>query len=264
MKRFEGKLWGAALGFSFGGPIGAIIGAAIGHIIDSTSEKQVHYGKAAQKQLGFVTSLILLLVGTAKADGQVSPQEVQAIKRFFATQLGYRGREYQLIEKIIHESIHRPIDIQGVCYQIKTQTMYEERLFLLRLNYEVATSDGILSPREEKFIEDVATLLEIEPYDFAMIRNMFSAYRSQGGTYGNGASMGTSRTSSRISDPYAVLGISPSSSNEEVKKAYRELANKYHPDKVSHLGNEFIELAKKKFIEIQEAYQRIKAERNIE
>lgn len=261
MKRFEGKLWGAALGFSFGGPIGAIIGAAIGHIIDSSSEKHARYGRAAQKQLGFVTSLILLLVGTAKADGQVSPQEIQAIKRFFSAQLGYRGREFQLIERIIHESMYRPIDINAVCAQIKAQTMYEERLFLLRLNYEIATSDGVLEPGEEKFIENVSNLLGIEPYDYAMIKNMFSAYRTGQRTGSEGSHTGTGTL---ISDPYAVLGLSASCSNEEVKKAYRELANKYHPDKVSHLGKEFIELAKKKFIEIQEAYQRIKQERNIE
>lgn len=57
--------------------------------------------------------------------------------------------------------------------------------------------------------------------------------------------------------PYAVLGVPEGASDEEIKHAYRELANKYHPDKVSHLGEEFKELAHKRFKEIQAAYQEL-------
>lgn len=56
-------------------------------------------------------------------------------------------------------------------------------------------------------------------------------------------------------DPYAVLGVSRDAAPDEIKQAYRRLAGQYHPDKVSHLGEEFRELAEKRFKEIQEAYQ---------
>lgn len=55
--------------------------------------------------------------------------------------------------------------------------------------------------------------------------------------------------------PHEVLGVSRGASKEEIRHAYRELANKYHPDKVAHLGEEFQKLAEKRFKEIQEAYQ---------
>lgn len=58
-------------------------------------------------------------------------------------------------------------------------------------------------------------------------------------------------------DPYAVLGVSPTASADEIKKAYRQLASQYHPDKVSHLGEEFRVMAEARFKEIQEAYQKI-------
>lgn len=58
-------------------------------------------------------------------------------------------------------------------------------------------------------------------------------------------------------DPYTVLGVGRSSSPEEIKRAYRRLAAKYHPDKVNHMGEEFRELAERRFKEIQEAYQKI-------
>jgi DnaJ like chaperone protein len=55
--------------------------------------------------------------------------------------------------------------------------------------------------------------------------------------------------------PHEVLGVDRGASREEIRHAYRELANKYHPDKVAHLGEEFQKLAEKRFKEIQEAYQ---------
>lgn len=59
-------------------------------------------------------------------------------------------------------------------------------------------------------------------------------------------------------DPYDVLGISPGASVDEIRKAYQDAVQQYHPDKVSHLGQEFQELAKEKFIRIQEAYEKLK------
>jgi DnaJ like chaperone protein len=64
---------------------------------------------------------------------------------------------------------------------------------------------------------------------------------------------------SAVSDPYQILGIEPSATPEEVKSAYRQLANKYHPDKVAHLGDEFKKLAERRFKDIQKAYQELKS-----
>lgn len=260
MKRFEGKLFGAALGFSFGGPIGAIVGAVVGHFIDSSLDKRVGAISSNQRELAFITSLVLLLVGTAKADGKITDNEIETIKRFFGRQLGYRGRELYFIERIINESLHRDVNLKEVCSSIVERTSYEERLFLIQLNYQVAVSDGILSKEEEMFIQKASTYLGIEPYDFAAIKNSFYAY-SRGG-YSNGKSRYTGERE-EVFDPYRILGINRDSSNEEIHKAYRNLANKYHPDKVAHLGREFIELANEKFTQIQKAYETVKKERGI-
>jgi len=63
---------------------------------------------------------------------------------------------------------------------------------------------------------------------------------------------------SALKDPYRVLGIGKNASEAEIKQAYRQLAVKYHPDKVEHLGEEFRSLAEKRFKEIQDAYQELK------
>lgn len=58
-------------------------------------------------------------------------------------------------------------------------------------------------------------------------------------------------------DPYNILGVQPGASKEEIKAAYKRLAAQYHPDKVQHLGKEFQELAHKKFVAIQKAYDEL-------
>ena len=62
---------------------------------------------------------------------------------------------------------------------------------------------------------------------------------------------------------YRVLEISPDASNQEIKRAYRKMANKYHPDKVSHLGKEMQTSAEEKFKAVNNAYQQLKKDRNM-
>ena len=58
-------------------------------------------------------------------------------------------------------------------------------------------------------------------------------------------------------DPYTVLGVDRSATEAQIKKAYRELVGRYHPDKVAHLGEDFKTLAEERFKQIQQAYQKI-------
>jgi hypothetical protein len=85
--------------------------------------------------------------------------------------------------------------------------------------------------------------------------------QKSGSSYsGAGAENGTAETESAPKDPYTVLGLQKGASGEDIKRAYRSLANQYHPDKVEHLGEEFKHLAEKRFREIQQAYQALKKE----
>jgi len=79
-----------------------------------------------------------------------------------------------------------------------------------------------------------------------------------GGFEGERAGVGSgSNARADSKDPYTILGVSPGASRKEIQSAYRRAAQEYHPDKVSHLGPELQQLAKKKFMEIQEAYERL-------
>ena len=99
-----------------------------------------------------------------------------------------------------------------------------------------------LTRLELEIIERISGYLGVASADFLSIKNMFIP---------------------ETDSSYKILEIDPSSSNDEVKKAYRRMAMKYHPDKVSHLGEDFRKTADEKFKKVNEAYDRIKKERNM-
>lgn len=257
MRRNRGKLFGAALGFSFGGPIGALLGTAIGHLVDISEEGTPAANAARRAAVGqsnenltFITSLVYLLVGTASSDGEATQGELDTIRTFFRRQLGYGDTQMFIIERIIGAAVERDVNPGEACEDIKARTGYEERLFLVRLCFEVALSDHQLNATEDRFIQQAARCLGIEEYDFMMVRRTFVGKDRE-------YFQGPEHHDAGERDPYAVLGVLPGSPAEEVQRAYRMLAAKYHPDKVSHLGEEFIDLATRKFTEIQNAYEQI-------
>ena len=257
MRRNRGKLFGAALGFSFGGPIGALLGTAIGHLVDISEDGASATNAARRAAVGqsnenltFITSLVYLLVGTASCDGEATQGELETIRTFFRRQLGYGDTQMFIIERIIGAAVERNVNLEDACGDIKARTVYEERLFLVRLCFEVALSDHRLNATEDRYIQQAASRLGIEEYDFMMVRRTFVGKDRE--SFERSARHGTDER-----DPYAVLGVTPGSTTEEVQRAYRVLAAKYHPDKVSHLGEEFIDLATRKFTEIQSAYEQI-------
>jgi DnaJ like chaperone protein len=250
----RGKLFGAALGYTFGGPIGAIIGAAIGYAVEDDGKYQ-GYSKDSRKEIAYVENLVLFLTGAAKADGRVGPEKLRTISDFFRDQLGYRGRSEELVVRLIQRSLRQTIDLPAVCSAVKGRTVYEERLFLVQLAYKVAVSDGLLAGEEEAYIGDGSRLLGVEENDLAMIAYPFTRFRNGGAPPSPGMEASA--------DPYAVLGLGPDCGDEEVRKAYRSLANKYHPDKVLHLGHEFVDLANRKFAQIVRAFESVKKARGI-
>lgn len=65
-------------------------------------------------------------------------------------------------------------------------------------------------------------------------------------------------TAEEESDPYVILGVPRDADPDQVKQAYRQESQRYHPDKVAHLGPELQELAQKKFVAIQQAYETLR------
>jgi DnaJ like chaperone protein len=257
MKRNRGKLFGAALGFSFGGPIGALLGTAIGHLVDIVEDEGAPGSRGgplgrSNENLTFITSLVYLLVGTARSDGTVTGGEIDTIRNFFQHQLGYGAPHMIVIDRIVDAAVEEDIDLNEACDDITGRTVYEERLFLIRLCFEIALADRQLNTAEDDFIRRAAGALGIGSYDFMMVRRTFVEQEPQ---HKHEHELPNRPPHQR--SPHAVLGVPKDCSIEEARQAYRTLAAKYHPDKVSHLGAEFTELATAKFAEIQNAFDSI-------
>ena len=241
MARFA-KWLGGGLGFVMGGPMGGLLGFLLGSFFDEAGS--VSYNASGRSQGttpgAFGVSLLVLIAAVMKADGAVVKSELDYVKQFFIRQFGRESSKEALI--MLRDLLKQEIPLYDVCQQIKTNMDYSSRLQLLHLLFGVSAADTKIHPSEANLIEKISGYLGISSGDYLSIRNMFVP---------------------ETDSSYKILEIDPSASNEDVKKAYRKMAMKYHPDKVSHLGEDFRKTADDKFKKVNEAYEKIKKERNI-
>jgi DnaJ like chaperone protein len=237
-----GKWLGGGLGFVMGGPIGGLLGFLVGSVIDSTTIQSSTYtpGTARITQGDFGMSLLVLVAAVMKADGKVVKSELDYVKQFFIRQFGQESAREALL--MLKDIVKQEIPVRDVCVQISRNMDYSSRLQLLHLLFNVSLADTTIHLSEIEIIERISGYLGVASSDFLSIKNMFIP---------------------ETDSSYKILEIEPSSSNDDVKKAYRRMAVKYHPDKVSHLGDEFRKTAEEKFKKVNEAYEKIKKERNL-
>ncbi len=233
-----GKWIGAGLGWAFAGPIGAVIGLGLGWMFDNTSGSKT-VGTYRKTTTGdFAASMMVLIASVMKADGKVLQSELNYVKAFLVNRFGAESAKEAL--KMLKELLKQNIPVQDVSYQVRDKLDYHSRLELLHLLYGVAQADGKIHESEKKLLDQIGYYFNLSSADQQSIKNMFVI---------------------ATDSAYKILGITRNSSNEEIKKAYRKLAIKYHPDKVSYLGEDFRNDAKEKFQKINEAYEKIKKEK---
>ena len=237
------------LGFVLGGPIGALVGVLIGSLFDYNIKKydkeQAPNAKRSYKratQGDIQVSIIVLIACVIKADGRVLKSEINYIKPFLLRNFGEEGAKQALL--LLKELLNKDIDSTAIAQQIGQNTNYSTRLELLRVLIEVANADGNIDPIELQVIERIAIAMSIQNADFQSILALYQRQKD-------------------INWAYTALEISPSSSNDEVKKAYRRMAMKYHPDKVANAGEDIRQQATEKFRGINEAYEHIKQQRGL-
>lgn len=235
------KWIGASVGWSFGGPIGAIIGLALGSLIDNSSSSTKKYTRVkTQTQSGdFEVSLLILASLVIKADGKQDRRELDFVRRQFVQMYGKdrANHAFRLFKEINKQT---NISIRQVCLQIQQMMDHASRLQLLHFLFGIAKSDGHVAASEVSAIEQMARYLGISAKDFDSIKAMF--YNAVG-------------------NAYKILEIDQKASIQDIKKAYRRMAKKYHPDKVQHLGPEHQIGAEEKFRKVQEAYEQLQKER---
>lgn len=192
----------------------------------------------------FVSLLVQILVHIAKIDGQVTREELQTIENFFRVSLRYNADQLLWVKELIKEANQNPSDLGELLTRFKSQFAYEPRLILLELIFQVIYSGTKVVDPEIEVARRIAVFLEITAHDLQTIHARYTQrFRQQ---------------ASQEDRCYEVLGVSRGATPEEIKKAYRTLSMQYHPDKVSHLGEEFKRVAEEKMKEINAAYQYFK------
>jgi DnaJ like chaperone protein len=238
-----GKWVGLGLGWALGGPIGGILGLAVGSIFDSgTSVAAGHVKDIRGRTLrgDYAASLLVLIAAVMKADGRVMKSELDYVKRYFITRFGEDTASEALV--MLRDILKQDIPLRDVTQQMAQRLDYSYRLEMLHFLFGIASADGSVSDQENRVIQQISGYMGISESDFSSIRAMFV---------------------SQTDAAYKILEIESTVSDEEVKKAYRRMAMKYHPDKVSHLGEDFKKVAQEKFRKVQGAYEQIKKERGI-
>lgn len=236
------KWIGGGLGWALGGPIGALLGFAFGSMIDGMQGGKYEYQPGyTQTQPGdFNVSLLIMTAAVMKADGRVLRSELEFVKRFLVQNFGRAQAEQQILA--LREILKQNIDVREVSLQIKQYMDYPSRLQLLHLLFGISRADGHVHPEEIRIIEIIRSFLGIRTSDFESIKAMFVR---------------------DVNSAYTILEITSDASDEEVKKAYRKMAVKYHPDKVAHLGQDVQQPAKEKFQQVNAAYEQIKKQRGM-
>ncbi len=241
------KWFAAILGYFFLRFPGAIVGFLLGSFIDSMtsgdSRARTIFSGASERvsPADFELHLLSLCSLVIKADGNVSQRELDYVRQYF---VGAYGKERaNAIFRTFNEVIKkREISAQNICEFLNQRTRYEVRLQLLHFLFGIAGADGSISPLEIEKIKEIASYLKVGSVDFDSIMAMFVK---------------------SADTAYKILEIDRTATDEDVKKAYRTMAKKYHPDRVNTQNEAIKKGAEEKFKEVQKAYETIQRERGL-
>lgn len=258
-----GKILGGAAGFALGGPLGALLGGLAGHAVDAmqddirrlnqpqsqADEAQVFDGMEQHegigqpegtRQIAFTIGVIVLGAKMAKADGQVTPAEIRAFRQVFHIpdeEVKNVGRIFDLARRDSrgYETYARQI---GRLFKNNPAVLEQ----LLEGLFHIARADGKVGEAELRYLEGVARCFGFDEAEWRRIRI---------------ANLGEDPAST---DPYAVLGIGPEATDEEIKRRHRALVREHHPDRLTAQGlpPEFVKHATEKLARINAAYDAVR------
>lgn len=255
-----------ALGFALHGPIGAVVGVLIGSLFDGgsrptisgngrnyddgthtyTDNSRTYTGtgrtRATATPGDIRVSLLVLIACVMKADGKTVRSELDYVKQFLLRNYGEEGALEAL--KMLRELLKKDIDHVAVAQQIGQNVNYSTRLEIVHMLLELANADGNVSTEELTMTEQIALCMGLSQADYDSLSALY-------------------RKTQDANWAYTALEITPDATDDEVKKAYRRMALKYHPDKVAGAGEEMVQQATKKFRSINEAYEAIKSQRGM-
>lgn len=258
------KWIGGVIGWMAGGPLGALAGYALGSLFESSStETQDEYQGGAEyrratggydegQRNSFLFSLLAMASYIISADGRIMHSEMEYVRNFLRMNFGEpavkQGEQIllNLFEQKKQMDARSPQAFRNTIRQCGAQIAanmnYEQRLQLLSFLAGISKADGKVAPEEVEALKEVARSMGMTESEVDSMLNL-------GGN--------------SVEAAYKVLEIEATATDDEVKKAYRRLALKHHPDTVASLGADVQKAAEEKFKQITEAYEQIKKARGM-
>ena len=241
MKRWTTWL-GGGLGWALGGPVGALLGAALGNALTDFWSKDPRGAAVPSAERDFHASLLVLASLVIKADGKVDQRELSFVREQFRQWFGTdRANEaFNFFKQVVRE---QPA-LTTVCAEVRRHMSLQGRIQIVGFLFGLAQADGAIEPSERQMIARIAQYLGIGQADFQRQELLHGSAEKR-------------------LDPYEVLGLSPSSSDSDLKSAYRRLVKKYHPDALQGMGEDVVKEAEASFRQIQAAYEELCRARGI-
>ena len=251
---WNGAIIGGCIGSWLGKLPGIVIGGLIGHFIEEFGKS----GKSAQKSpdVVFCASAAAMLAKMAKADGRISKVEISAVETAFA-RLGFSRAVRNYAIDVFRKAKDDSHSIYEYARDFASVVGNEDvRVIFYEMLWDIACADGDLSQTEKNILEKITLHLKISPEWFGVF------YRER---FYSGSNEHAYSARNDLADAYSQLGVSPSASDDEVKKAYRSLAKRYHPDtlKAQGLPDEMVARANERMSKINAAWSAVKKERGL-
>jgi DnaJ like chaperone protein len=232
----------AVIGYSFLRFPGAILGFMVGGFFEFLSKNsiQIRTSSYAIKPETFQLNLLALSALIIKADGKIEQKELDFVRSFFIGQYGKERADsiFRTFNTQIKKETQHLDQLTRIFVQ---QTAYETRLQILHFLFGIANADGNISDIELQKLSQVATGMRLHLPDFESIKAMFVK---------------------NTDNAYKILEVDSNASLDEIKKAYRKMAKKYHPDKLRVQDPAMIKGAEEKFREVQKAYETLMRQKN--
>ena len=281
------------IGLAIGGFPGAFGGFLIGSLFDSirnsrrakkaqeqfTEGRQRYYNDPAQ----FEGQMLTLIAYVAKADNnRLSQSEFDYCKQYFQKTFPHSDISQLMLKfRDILNGSNTSVECQDACAKISQFATVHEKIAILQCLFGFATADGNVHQQELNAIRQIAGWCGVDSLTYEAIKMMYVSFSGSdpfgngggysggysgsygGGYYDQSSSRQSVNSGPSLDDCYKILEVSPDASDEEVKKAYRTAALKYHPDRVSHLGEDMRKKAEETFAKVNQAYDKIKAARGM-
>ena len=276
-----GKILGGTLGFALGGPLGALVGVALGHNFDRAARSGRGLGRddsdlldagdasdfldapdsldpRERTQTAFFTATFAVMGHLAKADGLVTRDEIRLAARVM-DEMQLSDTHRRLARRLFREGRSPDFPVGEVLDQLRRECRYSSHLLAMfvEILLHAAFADGTVHAQERALLESICARLRLPPGELDRLEAMVRAEHH--------ARSGKPSDALSPADAYAILGVDESCSDAELKRAYRRMMNRHHPDKLVAKGlpEEMMQVATEKTREIKAAWDRLKEVRGL-